>query len=210
MGRQNEHGQAVSSRFAGDRLRDRSVDELLGLCRGILSDGMTLQSEAQYLIAWLESNRAAAGQWPGNVIYARVAAMLEDGILDDTEQGELLDLLNQTTGLGIPLPEIAASYASALPLDDPAPEIQFEGRAFVLTGQFAQGSRNECEAIIEDRGGIVRKNPARGVDFLIIGAIGSRDWIHSTHGRKIEKAVELRRDGILIRIVSEGHWTRYL
>ncbi len=40
----------------------------------------------------------------------------------------------------------------------------------------------------------------------VIGAIGSRDWIHSTHGRKIERAVELREQGTGIYILSEEYW----
>lgn len=210
MSSSDENGKAILPHFAAARLRDRSIDELIGICRGILADGIVMQGEAQYLLAWLDSNRGAADQWPGNVIYPRVAAMLNDGLLDADEQAELIDLLNETTGMGIPLPEVAASYASALPLDDPPPEVLFQGRSFVLTGQFAQGSRKECEKIITARGGSIAANPTRRVDYLVVGAIGSRDWIHSTHGRKIEKAVDLRRHGHSIRIVSEGHWTKFL
>lgn len=210
MTTQDEHGQARAPQFNSARLRDRSIDELIGLCRGILADGIVMQGEAQYLLAWLDSNRGAADQWPGNVIYPRVAAMLNDGVLDADEQAELLDLLNETTGMGIPLPEVAASYASALPLDDPPPDVVFPGSAFVLTGQFAQGSRKECEKIVTARGGTIHGSPTRRVHYLIVGAIGSRDWIHSTHGRKIEKAVDLKRQGHAIQIVSEGHWTKFL
>lgn len=196
--------------YNGPRITDRSTDELIGLCRGILSDGMVLDAEANYLIAWLESNRLAADSWPGNVLYRRIATMLEDGRLDADEQAELLDLLNETTGMGIPLPEIASSYASALPLCNPPPVVEMPGRSFVLTGKFAGGSRKDCEAMIAERGGLIRPGPANGVDYLIVGAIGSRDWIHSTHGRKIEKAVELRAAGSGIRIVSEAHWATFL
>lgn len=196
--------------YLAPRLAVRSVDELIGICRGILSDGMVLDAEANYLSAWLESNRLAADSWPGNVLFARITAMLEDGVLDENEQAEILDLLNEATGLGIPLPEVASSYATALPLCSPAPTIEFRGRSFVLTGKFAGGPRGACESMIQERGGIVRPNPAKGVDFLVIGAIGSPDWIHSTHGRKIERAVELRAAGSGIRIVSEAHWATFL
>lgn len=201
---------APDSRLTNPRIAERSVDELIGLCRGVLSDGLILEAEAQYLLAWLESNRAAALTWPGNVIYQRVAAMLEDGELDPDEQAELLDLLNETTGKGIPLPEIAASYATALPLCDPPPPITHDGRVFVLTGKFVHGSRTECERIVRALGGQPKSNVTKDLDYLVIGAIGSRDWLHSTHGRKIEAAVELRRSGRPVCIVSEQHWTKFL
>jgi hypothetical protein len=40
----------------------------------------------------------------------------------------------------------------------------------------------------------------------VIGSIGSRDWIHSTHGRKIETAVAMRERGHSIALVGEEHW----
>jgi hypothetical protein len=41
---------------------------------------------------------------------------------------------------------------------------------------------------------------------LVIGEIGSQDWLHSTHGRKIEKAIEYNDTGAKIAIVPEKHW----
>lgn len=55
------------------------------------------------------------------------------------------------------------------------------------------------------RGGAIA-SVSKKLDYLVIGEIGSRDWIHSTHGRKIEKAVELRNGGARLAIVSERHW----
>jgi hypothetical protein len=51
---------------------------------------------------------------------------------------------------------------------------------------------------------------SRGLDYLVIGEIGSRDWIHSTHGRKIEKAIDYSGRGCHIAIVAEQHWHGYL
>jgi hypothetical protein len=47
--------------------------------------------------------------------------------------------------------------------------------------------------------------------FLVIGTFGSEDWAHSSFGRKIEKAMDLRRRGVSsIRIVGEDHWATAL
>jgi hypothetical protein len=45
---------------------------------------------------------------------------------------------------------------------------------------------------------------------LVVGTIRSRDWLHSTHGRKIEHAVELAGQNHPIAIVSEEHWANNL
>jgi hypothetical protein len=50
----------------------------------------------------------------------------------------------------------------------------------------------------------------RQLAYLIIGEIGSRDWIHSTHGRKIEKALEHNAGGARIAIIGEQHWFEQL
>lgn len=203
-------GMAPSPRFNAARISDRSVDELIGICRGVLADGIVSAGEPEFLLAWLESNKEAANQWPGNMLYARIVEMFEDGRIDEDEESELLDILHDLTGRGIPLPEQARSYSTALPLCKPVPDIRADGRAFVLTGKFATGPRKKCETLLRGMGGTSKSTPSQAVDYLVIGAIGSGEWIHSTHGRKIEKAVELRAKGARISIVSEQDWAERL
>lgn len=195
--------------FNAARLGDREVDELIGLCRGVLSDGVVTDGEARFLARWLDANRGAANRWPGNVLYERIRTMLADDVLDPEEQGELLDLLSDITG-DLLVSDRAASYSSTLPLCSPAPDVEFSGRAFCLTGKFVYGTRRTCETAIHESTGLTVSVPSRKTDYLVIGAIGTPAWIHSTYGRKIEKAVALRDEGVPIRIVSEEHWTAFL
>jgi len=106
--------------------------------------------------------------------------------------------------------QAAAEFATRAPIDDPEPVITFPDRTFVLTGQFVWGARSRCEAAIIERGGLVAPSITRRTHYVVIGIHASRDWIHSAHGRKIEKAVEYRRTGIPLAIVSEEHWTKHL
>ena len=99
--------------------------------------------------------------------------------------------------------------STALPLTDPPPPVSFDGRVFCFTGKFYSGSRNWCEQQVVTRGAAVG-SVSRKLDFLVIGEIGSRDWIHSTHGRKIEKAIEINSTGGEIAIVAEQHWHEQL
>jgi hypothetical protein len=50
----------------------------------------------------------------------------------------------------------------------------------------------------------------KDLNYLVIGEVGSRDWIHSTHGRKIEKAIDYNDRGCRIAIVTEQHWHNFL
>lgn len=181
---------------------DREVDELVGICKGLLADGTVNQSEVEFLAGWLQNNINSAGEWPGNILYDRVRTMLVDGVLDNKEESELLSLLVQVTG-GNPSKLSAHSLTSGLPLDDPQPAVELAGRRFCFTGKFLYGSRNACHGEVVSRGGAVSDTISEELNYLVIGVIGSRDWIHSTFGRKIQKAVEYRSKGLPLAIVSE-------
>ena len=197
-------GQAPVAAYRSEAIVDRQIDELIGIAKGLLADGHVNQIEATFLLRWLETNRAASALWPAKALYPRLVAILSDGVIDAAEEKELLELMLRCVGGNAPARD-EASMSTALPLTKPPPPIAFAERSFCLTGKFYCGTRSWCEDQVAQRGGMVA--PIRkDLNFLVIGEIGSRDWIHSTHGRKIEKAVEYNDRGCSIAIVSEEHW----
>jgi len=188
--------------FNDARLCDRSVDELIGLCRGVLADGSVSQGEAEFLLDWLQANRATATHWPASVLYQRISLMLEDGVLDSEEGGELLQTLLQVTGDPDAF-QRGEQAPSSLPLCRPVPYVNLAGQSFCLTGTFISGSRATVTELIEQAGGRCVSAVSGKLDYLVIGSIGSAEWMHSTHGRKIEKAVALKSTGGQPRIVDE-------
>ena len=204
------HGQPTNRALNARRLADRAVDELIGICRGVLADGAVSKNEAETIIRWMEVNETVASQWPANALYRRLREMLVDHTLDVEEEGESLELLLGITGGEASVVDQAARFSITLPLSIPAPDIAFDGRRFCLTGRFAYGSRKQCESQVLQRGGVSQAAPTRETDFLVIGVMGSSDWVHSTYGRKIEAAVALRERWFPIGIVSENHWARAL
>ena len=198
------HGQPRNRAFNARRIKDRGVDELLGLCKGMIADGAVDENEARYLVEWLDANRCVANEWPGNVLYARVYECLRDGKLDANEQAELLDLLTKYSGH---VPGACTVQAStALPFDSPQPPLEFDSHIFVLTGRFAFGSRQECTEAILDLGGWVRPTVLKDTHYVVVGTLASRDWAHASYGRKIETALQWRQQGAPVRIISEDHW----
>lgn len=97
-------------------------------------------------------------------------------------------------------------------LDDPAPEVVFEGRSFCFTGifVFSNGDRNQCEAAVRARGGMCCQHPTRDLNYLVVGSFVEPAWAHQSYGRKIETALELKSHGSNCKIISEEHWTKYL
>jgi NAD-dependent DNA ligase len=146
--------------------------------------------------------------WPAKALLPRFHLALANGVLDDADERELLELLQSTLG-GNPVAQGQASMSTDLPLTAPPPLISFPGRSFCFTGKFQSGSRVWCETQVAERGGSISA-VTRDLSYLVIGDVGSRDWIHSTHGRKIEKAVEYAGRGMPIAIVCEERWHQSL
>ena len=199
------HGQPLNRNYSFKRIDDRTVDELIGLCRGMAADEMVNLAEAKFLKSWLEANLSYTDDRLVNQLYRRVHEMLIDGILDQEEREELLTLLKMFTGDVSPT-EVAANMTSLLPIDQPQPVVEFPTMTFCITGRFAYGPRRVCEEVIVERGGKIGKTVTLSTDYLVLGVISSRDWIHTSYGRKIEKAMDLREKEGRIAIISEDHW----
>ena len=200
--------------FNSQRVNDRAADEFIGICRGILFDGSVTTDEAANLFLWLNKHPMIAEGWLGRDIYEYLLQALEDGIIDSEEENKLLDHLIKITGrpdaltldnsLNRPL-----SGSATLPLcPEPPAEIIINGYGFVLTGKFSLGTRDEVKKLITENGGKASGTPSKKVRYLVIGDIGSSDWIHSSYGRKIERAVELREQGHQISIITEAHFIK--
>ncbi len=191
--------------------QDRAADELVGLCRGMLSDGVVSSQEATFLKDWIERNAIYASVFPFDIVYRQLQCALEDGVLDGDEERDLLStLLNLVGGEHASPLSGSSSLSSTLPLCDPPPPILFEGKTFVVTGTFAFGTRREVVEALEVRGALASGAISKKVSFLVIGEIGSQAWRHSSYGRKIEAAVALREAGVPIRIVAEPYWREAL
>lgn len=189
------------------RLDDRLVNELIGLCHGLLADGTIDQSESQFLLRWVESNRQATENPLVNAIYQRLTDMLKDGNLDDDEQRELVESIVAFVG-GAPMPD-GIKYATTLPITNPEPKIELPGARFCFTGTFAYGTRSDCESAVIAQGASAGAL-TKATDYLVIGVYATDSWAHSSYGRKIEKAVEMRNGGHRIAIVGEQHWVAHL
>lgn len=198
-------GQPLNRNYNANRLSDRTMDELIGISKGIICDGKVVTEEAEFLIEWLYANKHLADKWPAKTLVERIEDIFADDKIDEYEKEELLEVLADITG------EAGKdNLSSRLPLCKPEPIISHEGREFCFTGKFIYGSRNKCIATVKERGGFFNPNPRQSTDYLIIGIIGSTDWLHSPYGRKIENAVKLKENGNNIAIASEEHWVNFL
>lgn len=208
------HGQPIVQLFNRAQNGAKAVDQLVGICTGILADGVVNESEASFFAEWLRAHAPEEPVWPFTDVLRRVERIFADGVCDAEERAELQAVMEALCGYSDAQPAVptAAPLSTSLPLCNPQPHpFFFDGKQFVVTGKFAYGARSAVFEAIEARGGIpTDAAPVRTTDYLVIGVFASRDWVNTSHGRKIEKAVQLRDKGTGIRIVSEAHWKQFL
>jgi hypothetical protein len=208
----DEHGQPFRiSKANYDNNVSKSIDQLYGLCAGILADGIICDAEIQFFYDWVQKFNTYEPIWPFTDILSRLDRIFADGKIDDDERSDLAEIMKQITGHNLyEAPQ--ETFSSELPLDVPAPEcIHFAGNEFVPTGRFAFGTRQKVADAILSLNGIVKDSmPTQKTRYLIIGIFASRDWYHTNYGRKIERAVELRESGHTISIISEEYWRKFV
>lgn len=193
--------------FNRGNLNDRAINELLGISRGVIADGMVNYQEALYVQKWLAANLANIENPIVNNLLLRIDEMLRDDHLSDDEARELMDTLERFSGGDFELGEVQKS--TSIPFNDPPPVVEYPDKRFCFTGTFAYGSRRDCEKAVEERGGKPGKL-AKSSDFLVIGIYATSSWAHSSYGRKIENAINWRTANVPIAIISEQHWLESL
>ena len=107
---------------------------------------------------------------------------------------------------------VVSELADASPFDQPQPPVEFTGRSFIFTGKFSYGTRKACQSAVTDRGGYApsQKYVSQEIDYLVIGAEGSKVWKRGSYGNKIEAAILARREHGSPAIISEEHWASHL
>ena len=85
-----------------------------------------------------------------------------------------------------------------------------ERAAICFTGIFNTGTRKEVEAIAIKLGATPCKDPSKSIHYVVIGSQVSPDWKHTSFGRKIQKAIELRDGGHPLIILTEKEWVKFI
>lgn len=90
-----------------------------------------------------------------------------------------------------PCPDAAPQQKTVdnLPFSIPD-KIEFAGKKFVITGEFANIPRHRVEEIVLKNGGILQSNANSKSSYIIVGSVASSSWANGNFGRKIEQALQ--------------------
>jgi len=197
----------VLSTFDLDTKRGTAqIQRLHGIASGIAADGEINPDEWAYLSKWIEDNSALKGSWPYDEIEALTTKHLNSQELSQVEREVVLHYLNDFCGFN-------GNSALSHPLNEPGkaitgicavcPDIEFSDKTFCLTGESKKYPRKKIIDLISSHGGRYKDDMSKLVDYLIVGAEGSSMWSYSCYGRKVEAAVNLRKQGHHVLIIHE-------
>ncbi|QUX92631.1 hypothetical protein CYL31_15035 [Marinomonas sp. A3A] len=199
----------IESRSYEDVTASDYLNEFLGLISGIVSDDQINEDEFAYLIEWLNQH---ADLIEDATVKSVVEKMIEFSKLEQitpSDEEALVSFLKQTAGIRF----LETGAVDVHPMDHIADSIEFmnhERAAICFTGVFNTGTRKEVEAIAIKLGATPRKDPSKSIHYVVIGSQVSPDWKHTSFGRKIQKAIELRDVGHPLIILTEQEWVRFI
>jgi NAD-dependent DNA ligase len=185
------------------------MQRLQGILHGILADGKITTSEIENLSKWLFENEQLKGVYPYDEICSVIVEVLRDGQVDEEEEkflkvffSEFIDLTKSKNISPTEMIELKREITiqGICSLD---PDIQFDDKLFCFTGVSKKVKRAEFKTLVEGKHGRFSENVRKDLDYLIIGNDGNPCWVYSCYGRKVEQAIELRKNGNKIIIVNE-------
>src|SRR5437762_13673725 len=93
----DEHGQPKRLFKANfENNVSKAIDQLSGICSGILADGIVTDAEAQFFAEYVRKFAAYEPVWPFTDVLARVERIFADGICDDEEREELKHVMERS------------------------------------------------------------------------------------------------------------------
>lgn len=187
-----------------------NIQVLEGILHGILADGVLADKELEALNEWLNDHDGLSGIYPFDEVYGLLLAAKEDGKISQSEK-EMLKAYFSTfvdtrDSFNIHAPDVKCLQEKYCigGICAVCPEIQFEGKTFCITGASNRATKSDFANIITSHGGIYNDGVTKKTDYLIVGAEGNPCWAYSCYGRKVEKAMKIRRDGGKVIIVHEN------
>lgn len=183
------------------------IQRLHAILDGIAADGVITEAELRGLSEWLSGHEHLRTCWPYEEVGSLITGVLSDKKIDSNEQKLLKEFFTEFTSIldsrTIVSPKLAVD-GNVVGLCAVCPEIAFPGRRFCVTGTSYKYTRSEFSKLIKQLGGEVVESVSAKLDYLIIGADGNPCWAYACYGRKVEKAVELRKSGARLLLVHEN------
>ena len=201
----------LCQKYEGDNYYYNAVttdlQTLQGLCHGILADGEITDKEIFYLDKWLDDNEHLNTYYPYDEIRSLVLSIVSDGKVTEDERlvlkayfSQFVNLANSDIQQKIK-DDTKEVNISGLCTSEPV--VNFDGKTFCITGVLKNETKESLKQKITNLGGITTDSVTKKTDYLVVADNGNPAWAFSCYGRKVEKAVNMRKDGHVITLIHE-------
>jgi NAD-dependent DNA ligase len=191
-----------SSEYYSENVAD--LQRLQAILVGIAADGTITKDELDGLSDWLADHDHLRKCYPYDEIDSLIVHALADQKIDKREHEDLLMFFSEFSETKPKTIEMPNSYSPMVTgICAVAPTIEFLNSTFCFTGESTRFLRRELSDHVVARGGTVAKGVSRKINYLVVGAAGNPCWKYACYGLKIERAIDLRKEGHQIVIVHE-------
>lgn len=168
-----------------------SLRDLQNIISDVTCDNILTEDELFRLKEWVSNNEDLTGNYPYDVITNSINAVLEDGVIKQSELEHLLEILKEQLD---PIENMCCHNSN----------IDFSDKCVCLSGDFSYGSKSEYAEKISACGAIIVNNVTKKTDILIVGSEGSDKWSCGNYGNKVKKALEMKEKCHKIIIIKEN------
>lgn len=179
-----------------NNIYEKAIQELQGIAFATGYDNILSNTEIKMLLEWLTRNVHFSQVWPISRVDEQFMKLLDSGEPSKAWRQEMLAILNDIKAgrnvLGFTMNELHS-------IDE------VRGKRCVVTGTFKDMSRTEVNDLLAAQGAFTGKVVSRQTDYLFVGSKGAFAWRFSGFGRKIEAALELRKQFGHLKICIEDN-----
>ena len=179
------------------------IQRLLGLMKGLAIDNEVNIIETKYLSDWLDQHDYLKNTYPYDEIYSLITKIEQDGIITEGERNDLLNFCsfftneaNDSNNLNL----VKGLNEGFFQID---PQIIIQEKTFCITGQSVKFKRKEIAEKIELYGGFITDSVTNTTNYLVVCDEKNDSWAFTCYGKKVEKAIKLRKNGQQISIIHE-------
>ena len=177
-----------------------STQQLGGFLAGISADKTINIDELTALGNWTSNNAPMFKTWPFDTLLPAIERIQAERQLSAEDHSELLKFCQSITSIK---PAEQEKVISPVKLPEQQVSILIQECTFCFTGESSRYSRKELAQIVEMYGGVAADSVTAKLHYLVICDVRNPAWAFEMYGRKVEKAMNMKKKGTGPEVVFE-------
>ncbi|MGX5856499.1 BRCT domain-containing protein [Dyadobacter jiangsuensis] len=177
-----------------------STQQLGGFLAGISADKTINIEELTALGNWTSNNASMFKTWPFDTLLPAIERIQAERQLSAEDHSELLTFCQSITSIK---PADQEKVTIPVKLPEQQVSILIQECTFCFTGESSRYSRKELAQIVEMYGGIAADSVTAKLHYLVICDVRNPAWAFEMYGRKVEKAMNMKKKGAGPKVIFE-------